>query len=96
MAPAALSSTLAAYVLSLERCLANTHRAEDRSIYENYLADAAGILASAVMGAPIANLNSRVEAHERLWGHAWLQDKVYREAASAWNAVKKEIARIAT
>jgi hypothetical protein len=80
----------------LEHCLANTQRAEDRSIYENYLADAAGILALAVVGAPIASLSSRVEAHGRLWGHTWLQDDVYREAASAWNAAKKEIAQIAT
>jgi hypothetical protein len=91
----ALEQALAAYVLSLERCLASTHRAEDRSTYEKYLADAAGILASCVAGQS-ANLNSRIEAHERLWGHTWLTDEVYREAASAWRMVKNESKQIAT
>jgi len=90
-----LQSTLASYVATLERCLANTHRAEDRSIYEKYLADAAGILASSVLGESMDILRSRFEAHERLWGHTWLQDAAYREASSAWGAVMKE-AKVAT
>ncbi|SRR5258708_21744945 len=32
-----LKRAMAAYVRTLEDCLANTHRAEDRSIYEKYL-----------------------------------------------------------
>src|SRR6266849_6549502 len=58
---------MSAFVRSLEDCLANTHQAEDRSIYEKYLADAAGILASCVAGEPIANVVRRIGAHERLW-----------------------------
>ena len=91
----ALQSALASYIATLERCLAKTHRAEDRSIYEKYLADAAGILAGAVLGESMEILGSRFEAHERLWGHTWLQDPAYREASSAWGAVKKE-AKVAT
>ncbi len=75
----ALKRAMSAYVRTLEDCLANTHRAEDRSIYEKYLADAAGILASCVAGEPIANVVRRIEAHERLWGHTWLQDPIYRK-----------------
>jgi hypothetical protein len=91
----ALNSALAGYVLCLERCLANTHRAEDRPIYEKYLADAAGILASSINGS-VDSLSSRIETHDRLWGHTWLQDEIYREAASAWSAVKHEIKHVAT
>jgi hypothetical protein len=86
-----LKRAVAAYVYALEDCLANTHRAEDRSLYEKYLANAAGILPSCVGGEPIANVVRRIEAHERLWGHAWLQDPIYRKAASAWGTVKEEV-----
>ena len=87
---------LAAYVLRLERCLASTHRAEDRAVYQSYLADAAGILAASVLREPSAQIKSRIEAHERLWGHTWLQDPVYQEAANAWNAIKNETNHIAS
>jgi hypothetical protein len=85
-----LNRKLAAYILSLEECLAKTHRAEDRSIYERYLADAAGILALSVNGKSNAELHSRIKSHERLWGHTWLQDGIYKQAADAWKAVKQE------
>jgi adenosyl cobinamide kinase/adenosyl cobinamide phosphate guanylyltransferase len=85
-----LKNKLAAYILSLEECLAKTHRAEDRSLYEKYLADAAAILAFSVSGKPDAELHSRIKSHERLWGHTWLQDEIYKQAADAWKAVKQE------
>src|SRR4029453_11442868 len=69
----ALNSKMAAYILCLESCLERTHRAEDRSIYIKYLADGAGLLAACVAGAPIPDLVSRVESHERFWGQTWLQ-----------------------
>jgi hypothetical protein len=65
----------------------------DRAIYERYLADAAGILASCVAGGSRDDMSSRIEAHDRLCGHAWLQDEVYRKSASAWSAVKREAGR---
>jgi hypothetical protein len=90
-----LDSKLAAYILCLESCLEKTHRAEDRSIYVRYLADAAGLLAACVAGEPKPALASRVESHERLWGQTWLQDPIYREAAAAFGAAKEEISRAA-
>ena len=90
-AAASLDERIAAYILSLEQCAAKTHRAEDRSIYERCLADAAGMLALSVMAGPIAELQQRAKSHERLWGHAWLQDEVYGKAAEAWSSVKEEI-----
>jgi hypothetical protein len=86
-----VSERIAAYVLKLEDCARRTHRAEDRSLYEKYLADAAGMLAMSVVAQPIAALRERAKSHERLWGHTWLQDEVYREAAEAWFAVKDDL-----
>lgn len=86
-----MSERIAAYVLKLEDCARRTRRAEDRSLYEKYLADAAGMLAMSVAAKPSAALRERAESHERLWGHTWLQDDVYREAAEAWSAVKAEL-----
>jgi hypothetical protein len=91
-----LGSKLAAYVLCLESCLERTHRAEDRSIYVKYLAEAGGLLAACVAGAPMPELVSRVSSHERLWGYTWLQDPVYREAAAAFAEAKEELRRCAS
>ena len=91
----ALDSKFAAYILCLERCLEKTHRAEDRSIYEKYLVDAAGLLAACVDGVPIPELVARVELHERLWGQTWLQDPIYREAAESFATAKDELRRVA-
>ena len=91
-----LKRAMSGYVRILEDCLANTHRAEDRPNYEKYLADAAGILASCVAGEPIANVVRRIEAHERLWGHTWLQDPIYRKAESAWHTVKEHANNVPT
>ena len=85
-----LNKKLAAYILSLEECLDKTHRAEDRSIYASYLSDAAGILAVCVNEVPAMELHSRIESHERLWGHTWLQDEIFKKAADAWEAVLQE------
>ena len=90
-----LDSKLARYVIELEACLANTHRAEDRSLYEKYLASAAGILASCVLKQPASEIASRIMTHERLWGTTWLGDDIYRKAATAWAEAKKEAERAA-
>jgi hypothetical protein len=91
-----LSEHIAAYVLKLEDCSRRTHRAGDRSVYQTYLADAAGILALSISDQSVASLKDRAQSHERLWGHSWLQDEVYREAADAWKLVKEELLRAAT
>jgi hypothetical protein len=90
-----LASKLAEYIQSLEGCLEKTHRAEDRSIYKMYLADAAVLLAASVAGAPRPELVSRFESHERLWGQTWLQDPILSEAAAAFGAAKEELNRVA-
>ena len=47
-----ISDLLARYVEALENCAAKTSRAEDRALYEKYLAHAAGLLALAVNAEP--------------------------------------------
>jgi hypothetical protein len=91
-----LQSALASYVATLERCLASTHRAEDRCLYEKYLVGAGTLLAACILGEPIDALNDRIKDHDRTWGHTWLQDPIYREAASAWSAAKEEARKVAT
>ena len=91
----ALTERLADYIRQLEHCLAKTHRAEDRPVYERLMSDAAGMLAGSVVKESAAALQTRLETHERLWGHAWLQDDIYREAASAWARVKNEAHHLA-
>jgi len=91
-----LSTALATYIAALERCHANTHRAEDRPIYEKYLVDAGGILAACTLDEPMGALNNRIKSHERLWGHTWLHDPIFNVASNAWAAVKNEANRLAT
>jgi len=90
-----LSAKLAAYVMALEHCAANTHRAEDRPIYASYLADAAGLLAHSVAGSPLSTIQSRISAHNRLWGYTWLQDPVFKPAADRFSEVEEELKRAA-
>ena len=85
-----LQSKLARYIVALEASSASTHRAEDRAIYEKYLVDAAGILASCILAEPKSLIASRIAAHQRLWGMTWLQDEVYRKASLSWADVTKE------
>jgi hypothetical protein len=74
---------LARYVLALERASQSCTRAEDRPAYGALLADAAGILAAAVVDGRSGDLAARVAAHDRLRGHLWLQDSVASAEGSA-------------
>jgi hypothetical protein len=84
-----VKAAIAQYVLSLKTAQGATQRAEDRAIYEKYLADAAVILALVETEAPSHLIASAIQQHERLWGHTWLSDDVYKEPSSKWAAVKK-------
>ena len=84
-----MKTTIAQYVLSLKTARDTTHRAEDRAIYEEYLADAAVILALAESEAPITLIAEAIRKHERLWGHTWLNDDMCKEPSVKWQAVKR-------
>ena len=82
---------LADYVLKLSEAAANTHFADDRPLYEKYLADAAVLLALVVSGAKASDIDTAVERHERLWGQTWLQDDVFKKPADAFSAFKDQL-----
>ena len=83
-----VSAALAQYVLSLAEASANTHRAEDRPLYQSYLAEAGILLALACAGADHQTIQQKVAQHERLWGTTWLQDPAYDGPSRAWRAFK--------
>ena len=84
-----MKTTIAHYVLSLKAAQSSTHSAEDRAIYEKYLADAGVILALAETEAAPHLIASAIQQHDRLWGHTWLNDDAYKEPSAKWTAVKQ-------
>ena len=84
-----MKTEIAQYILSLRAAASMTHRAEDRSLYEKYLADAAVLLALVETDAPSTSIRDAVQGHERLWGTTWLVDDVYKEPSAAWQKAKQ-------
>ena len=83
-----MKKELAAYILKLNEAAQSTKRAEDRQLYERYLASAAVILALVESGAENNIVEEEVQAHERLWGNTWLVDDAYKIPSNAWQKVK--------
>lgn len=77
------------YILDLSESADATHHAEDRPVYESYLADAAFLFALVVDGAEKAKIEEYIQGHERLWGHSWLQDPVYKKPRESFEKIKK-------
>ena len=63
-----MKTELATCILSLKSAPQKTHRAEDRPIYEKYLADAAVLLAMAEMNSSSEVIAEAIRSHDRLWG----------------------------
>jgi hypothetical protein len=83
-----LKSEIADYILCLSESLAHTRQANDRPLYDKYLADAAVLLALAEKGADVTELKQRIEIHERLLSNSWLIGDEYQEIYKKWKAVK--------
>lgn len=88
---AKMKKEVAKYILMLRDAAKATHQAEDRPIYEKYLADAAVILALVEENVKQDIIAEAVATHERLRGHTWLQDPVFKESSEAWEKVKKSL-----
>ncbi len=86
-----MADALADYILKLSEAAANTHFSADRPLYEKYLADAAVLLALIVSGADPGQIDDAVKRHERLWGHTWLQDEVFKKPADAFEVFKGQL-----
>lgn len=82
-----LAMALAQFITEAKRLLEETHEAEDRQIYEKYLAHAGVILARIIQGQDIG---SDIDTMERLFGHTWLKDgNAYAKAYATWNEFKR-------
>ena len=67
---------LALFIEDLEYGLSTTKRAEDRKLYETYLAYAACILSKVVLNASMEEIYKAIDTNEKLWGNSWLVDPV--------------------
>jgi len=86
-----MKKEIATYILMLNEAAKATKRAEDRPLYEKYLAHAAVLLALAESGAEKEIIKNEVETHEHLWGNTWLVDDVYKNPSNAWQKVKETL-----
>ena len=83
-----MKEELADYILCLSESLAHTERANDRPLYEKYLADAAVLLALVERGVDIGELKQRVHNHERLLSNTWLVGDEHQAIFEAWKKFK--------
>ena len=86
-----LKKELSSYILNLHKASQETTRAEDRPVYEKYLAGAAVILALAEEGSENEMISSEIQAHERLRGNTWLIDDAPKSLNDAWKKVKEAL-----
>jgi len=87
-----MKAELADYILKLQRAREATHRAEDRALYERYLAEAGVLLALVESEAEADTIRAAMAAHECLWSNSWLRDDVYRVPGEAWETLKRMMA----
>jgi len=79
-------TALADFIAEVQRLNAETHEAEDRSIYAMYLSNVAIVLSKVIREEPIGD---DVSSMEKLFGNTWLKDQqAYREAYSNWDRFK--------
>ena len=83
-----MKAELADYILCLSKSLAHTKQANDRPLYEKYLADAAVLLALVERGVDIGELKQRVHNHERLLSNTWLAGDEHKAIFEEWAKFK--------
>ncbi len=83
-----MKKQLANYILKLNEAAHSTKRAEERNIYERYLAHAGVMLAMLENGAEKKHLAKEVQSHEKMWGNDWLIDDACKTPGEAWQEVK--------
>ena len=78
-------TALADYILCLSESAARTAYANDRPLYQRYLADAGVLLAFLVHGATAGEVAAQIDRHERLWGQTFLAGPEYVAIRESWN-----------
>jgi hypothetical protein len=81
-----LITALSRFLTETKNLSDETHEAEDRRIYERYLANAGVILAKVAQNQGVGD---DIDTMERLFGNAWLKDgKAYARAYALWDEFK--------
>ena len=76
------------YILCLSESLDHTHHANDRPLYDKYLADAAVLWALVEHGSDVEELRRRVQNHERLLSNTWLVGEEHKSVLATWQKFK--------
>jgi len=91
MNPDAFTTALDRFVLELEAQSESTQEAEDRPLYNKFIAKTAIILAKVRQDKPTGD---DVAEMERLFGHTWFKDKeAYTKIYSEWDTFKELLKR---
>lgn len=77
-------AALADYILCLSQSLEHTHHANDRPLYQSYLADISVLMAMLVRGAELSEIQSRIKSHGRLLGWSFIAGPEHDAVAKAW------------
>lgn len=86
MSKDSLITALSRFIMEVKRLQGETHEAEDRRIYEMYLAQAGVILAKVTQNRGVGD---DIDTMERLFGNTWLKDgDAYARAYSTWDEFK--------
>ncbi len=85
-----MKTELAEYIIKLREAQQQTKRAEDRSLYEKYLAEAGILLAMVEIKSDKIELKEAISHHERLWDNTWLIDPVFKGPSKAWGEITRQ------
>jgi hypothetical protein len=77
-------TALADYILCLSQSLEHTHHANDRPLYQSYLAEAAVMLALLVRDSDASKIESLIQNHARNRGYTWLAGPEHVAISKAW------------
>lgn len=78
-------TALADYILCLSESASHTHHANDRPLYQMYLAHAGLLLALFVRSASASEIDAQLERHERLWGQTFLAGPEHVAIRESWD-----------
>lgn len=84
-----MQKELAQHIEDLEYGLRTTNRAEDRKLYETYLASTACLLSKVILNAPLEMLYKDIDAYERQCGNSWLIDPVQGKYPDSYRKFKE-------
>ena len=69
-----MKQDIALCILSLNEAAQISSHAEDRPVYDRFLASAAMLLALVEVNSDDNTIHTAIHEHERQWGHNWLLD----------------------